>query len=129
MQMFRKFGDEVYLIYNPGTESVEVGENIKILDDFIGRELIVQVIEQNLVDLAGILEDIIRVESIGEVDVRDDANHFASLIFCQRISRIPVFEQALNDRVGRCYSSYVLPEHWTCDIQGKRNYPALLRGF
>jgi len=71
MQMFRKFGDEVYLIYNPRTENVEVGESIKVLDESIGRGLIVQVIEQSLVDLAGILEDIIRVESIGEVDVRE----------------------------------------------------------
>jgi hypothetical protein len=71
MQMFRKFGDEVILIYNPRTESVEVGESIKVLDDSIGRGLVVQVIEESLVDLAGILEDIIRVESIGEVDVHE----------------------------------------------------------
>jgi hypothetical protein len=71
MQMFRKYGDEVILIYNPRIENVEVGENIKILDTEIGRGLVVQVIEQSPVDLAGILEDIIRVESIGEVDVEE----------------------------------------------------------
>ena len=59
MQMFRKIGDEVLLVYNPRHESVEVGENIKILDEQKGRGLIVQVIEQSLVDLAGILEDIV----------------------------------------------------------------------
>ena len=49
MQMFRKIGDEVLLVYNPRHESVEVGENIKILDEQKGRGLIVQVIEQSLV--------------------------------------------------------------------------------
>jgi energy-coupling factor transporter ATP-binding protein EcfA2 len=69
MQMFRKIGDEVILIYNPRNESVEVGDSIKVLDKSAGRGLIVQVIEESLVDLAGILEDIIRTESIGEIKV------------------------------------------------------------
>jgi hypothetical protein len=71
MQMFRKYGDEVILIYNPRMENVEVGENIKIVDTEVGRGLVVQVIEQSLVDLAGILEDIIRAESIGEINVEE----------------------------------------------------------
>jgi len=71
MEMFRKIGDEVILVYNPRSESVEVGESIKILDENHGRGLIVQVIEQSLVDLTGILEDIIRRESIGEVEVEE----------------------------------------------------------
>jgi len=73
VQMFRKIGDEVVLVYNPRNESVEVGENIKILDKSRGRGLIVQVIEESLVDLAGILEDIIRTESIGEVEIESFA--------------------------------------------------------
>lgn len=69
--MFRKIGDEVVLVYNPRAEGVEVGENIKILDENHSRGLIVQVIEQSLIDLSGILEDIIRAESIGEVEVEE----------------------------------------------------------
>lgn len=71
MEMFRKIGDEVILVYNPRSESVEVGESIKILDENHGRGMIVQVIEQSLVDLTGILEDIIRRESIGEAEVEE----------------------------------------------------------
>ena len=71
MQMFRKIGDEVILVYNPRTEEVEVGENIRIIDKGRNRGLIAQVIEQSLVDLGGILEDIIRVESVGEVEVEE----------------------------------------------------------
>ncbi|RLI96110.1 MAG: hypothetical protein DRP00_05845 [Candidatus Aenigmatarchaeota archaeon] len=71
MQMFRKIGDEVLLVYNPRHESVEVGENIKILDEQKGRGLIVQVIEQSLVDLAGILEDIVRAESVSKMKLEE----------------------------------------------------------
>lgn len=59
------------LIYNPRTENVEVGQNISILDEGYNRGLVVQIIEQSLVDLAGILEDIIRTESIGEIMVKE----------------------------------------------------------
>ncbi|HIE14029.1 TPA: DUF87 domain-containing protein, partial [Candidatus Bathyarchaeota archaeon] len=71
MKMFRKIGDEVILVYNPRTEDVEVGENIKVVDQARNRGLIVQVIEEGLVDLTGILEDIIRVESIGDVEIEE----------------------------------------------------------
>ena len=71
MQMFRKIGDEVILIYNPRREKVEVGENIKIIDEKEGRGLLVQVIEQNLVDLTGILEDIIRIESTERISFEE----------------------------------------------------------
>ena len=73
MQMFRKIGDEVVLIYNPRREKVEVGENIKIIDEKEGRGLLVQVIEQNLVDLTGILEDIIRIESMERISSHEHA--------------------------------------------------------
>lgn len=69
--MFRKISDEVILVYNPRTENVEVGQNISILDEGHQRGLIVQVIEQSLIDLAGILEDIIRTESIGEIQLEE----------------------------------------------------------
>lgn len=71
--MFRKIGDEVILVYNPRHESVEVGENIKIADEPRERGLIVQVIEQSLVDLTGILEDIIRTESIERIKIEEHA--------------------------------------------------------
>lgn len=71
MEMFRKLGDEVILIYNPRLENVEIGQNIKIMDKAVKRGIIVQVIEQSLVDLTGILEDIVRRESIGEQKVTE----------------------------------------------------------
>lgn len=71
--MFRKVGDEVVLIYNPRLEDVEVGQNIRIFDPTRNRGLIVQVIEESLVDLTGILEDIVRRESIGELKVSEHA--------------------------------------------------------
>jgi len=73
MQMFRKIGDEVILVYNPRHESVEVGENIKITDEKRNRGLLVQVIDQSLVDLTGILEDIVREESIEKMRIEEHA--------------------------------------------------------
>lgn len=63
MQIFRKIGDEIYLVYHPN-EKIEVGENLEIVDIREKRGLIIQVIELNLVDLPGILEDIVRQEAI-----------------------------------------------------------------
>jgi len=69
--MFRKIGDEVILVYNPRHDSVEVGENVKIIDEKIKRGLLVQIIEQSLVDLTGILEDIVRAESIEKMNIEE----------------------------------------------------------
>jgi len=69
--MFRKIGDEVILVYNPRHDSVEVGENVKIMDEKNKRGLLVQIIEQSLVDLTGILEDIVRSESIERMSVEE----------------------------------------------------------
>lgn len=63
MQILDKNGNEVLLIY--GTrEEVEVGENIKIWDSKKKRGLIIQIIEINLANIPGILEDLLRNESI-----------------------------------------------------------------
>lgn len=68
MQVFEKIGDELILVYNPRErEEVEVGENLMIIDETRGRGVIVQVIEQNLVDLPGILEDLVRRESLAHI--------------------------------------------------------------
>jgi len=69
--MFRKTGDEVILIYTPRRETVEVGQNIKIIDQPRKRGLLVQIIEQSLVDLTGILEDIVRTESIEKAKIEE----------------------------------------------------------
>ncbi len=61
MRVLAKKGDEVLLVYSPG-ESVEVGENIEIIEEGESRGILVQVIEENLLDLPGILEDIVRHE-------------------------------------------------------------------
>jgi len=63
MHILTKSRDEIYLVYHPD-EKIEVGESLKIVDTRENRGLIVQVIELNLVDLPGILEDIVRREAI-----------------------------------------------------------------
>jgi len=68
LQVFNKVGDEIILVYHP-KESVEVGENLRIVDKEASRGIVVQVIEQNLVDLPGILEDAVRRESLTKVTV------------------------------------------------------------
>ena len=69
--MFRKIGDEVILVYNPRHDRVEVGENVRIIDEKSKRGLLAQIIEQSLVDLTGILEDIIRAESIEKMSIEE----------------------------------------------------------
>jgi len=71
MQLLRKVGDEIIIIYNPRKENVEVGENLKIYDENVGRGIVAQVIEQSLVDLTGILEDIVRHESMESFSVEE----------------------------------------------------------
>ncbi len=61
LQLFRKIGDEIYFVYNPN-ENVEVGDNFKIIDRNVNRGILVQVIEVNLIDLPGILTDVLRRE-------------------------------------------------------------------
>ncbi|MCE4608612.1 MAG: ATP-binding protein [Caldisphaeraceae archaeon] len=63
MQVLSKSGDEIYLIYHP-SERLEVGQTIKVYDKKEDRGLLLQVIELNLVDLPGILEDIVRHEAV-----------------------------------------------------------------
>ncbi len=63
MQILHKNGDEVLLLYG-SREEVEVGENVMVWDDKKKRGLIMQVIEINLADVPGTLEDLIRNESI-----------------------------------------------------------------
>ena len=63
MQVFSKDADEVVLLYSPRDE-VEVGENIKIWDESKKRGVIIQIIELDLARIPGILEDLIRNESI-----------------------------------------------------------------
>ncbi len=63
MQILNKEGNEVLLIYGP-KEEAEIGENIKIWDSKKNRGLLIQIIEINLANIPGILEDLIRNESI-----------------------------------------------------------------
>ncbi|RLE64668.1 MAG: hypothetical protein DRN53_00670 [Thermoprotei archaeon] len=65
MQILTKSGDEIYLVYHPD-EKIEVGETLEIIDTKEDRGLIVQVIELNLVDLPGILEDVVRQEAVSK---------------------------------------------------------------
>lgn len=63
MQILHKNADEVLLLYG-SREEVEVGENVMVWDAKKKRGLIMQVIEINLADVPGTLEDLIRNESI-----------------------------------------------------------------
>lgn len=56
-------GNRVTLAYNPGKESVEVGDNIVILDRVDKRGVLVQVIEISVPELPGILLEIVRREA------------------------------------------------------------------
>ena len=73
MQILTKSGDEIYLVYHPD-EKIEVGESLEIVDARENRGLIVQVIELNLVDLPGILEDVVRHEAVRTVRVVEVAS-------------------------------------------------------
>jgi hypothetical protein len=70
MQVYQKVGDEVILLYNPSKEEVIVGENLLIADNSRKRAILVQVFEQNLVELPGILEELIRKESLAGIKVQ-----------------------------------------------------------
>lgn len=63
MQILNVSGSEVLLLYGP-REEVEVGENIMVWDEKKKRGLVIQIIEINLANVPGILEDLIRNESI-----------------------------------------------------------------
>jgi hypothetical protein len=56
-------GNMVTLVYNPGKESVEVGDNIVILDRGDKRGVLVQVIEISVPELPGVLLEIVRREA------------------------------------------------------------------
>jgi hypothetical protein len=71
MQVYQKIGDEVILLYNPSKEEVIVGENLLIADSSRKKGILVQVFEQNLVELPGILEELIRKESLAEMKVQE----------------------------------------------------------
>jgi len=71
MQVYQKIGDEVILLYNPSKEEVIVGENLLIADNSRKKGILVQVFEQNLVELPGILEELIRKESLAEMKVQE----------------------------------------------------------
>jgi len=60
-------GNIVTLIYNPGKESIEVGDNIVILDRGDRRGVLVQVIEISVPELPGILLEFVRREASARV--------------------------------------------------------------
>lgn len=74
MQLFRKIGDELIIVYGP-TESVEVGETLKLEEG--ERGIIAQVIESSLLDLPGILEEVVRSEIIEEGNREIGSGDFA----------------------------------------------------
>jgi hypothetical protein len=56
-------GNIVTLVYNPGKEKVEVGDNIVILDRGDERGVLVQVIQISVPELPGMLLEIVRREA------------------------------------------------------------------
>jgi hypothetical protein len=73
MQIYQKVGDEIILLYNPSKEEVIVGENLLIVDNSRMKGILVQVFEQNLVEIPGILEELIRKESSAQIRVQEHA--------------------------------------------------------
>lgn len=63
MNILNVEGNIVTLVYNPGKEKVEVGDNIVILDRRDERGVLVQVIQISVPELPGILLEIVRREA------------------------------------------------------------------
>lgn len=59
MQVLLKKADELIIVYDP-RERVEVGDNLLAREK--GRGVLLQVIETSLLDLPGILEEVVRSE-------------------------------------------------------------------
>ncbi|MHA1144563.1 MAG: ATP-binding protein [Candidatus Helarchaeota archaeon] len=68
MEIFDKKGNELILIYDPVQEKdPEVGTNFLVFDSVTQRGLLVFIIEQNLVNVPGILEELVRTVGFGKV--------------------------------------------------------------
>lgn len=105
MQMFQKFGNEVILVYNPAAnEEVQVGENLLIMDEVRKKGIIVQVFEQNLVDLPGILEELIRRESLTHLKLEEHAPaeyvKYAFDVKNMKFARAKIHKQVIGDEIA-----------------------------
>jgi len=103
MNVLKKYGNEITIIFRP-SEQLEVGENLILTDRYTNRGLIVQVIEENLVDLPGILEDVVRKEAISErikIDnlTSTEANNLASDIANMRLARAKIRKEIRNGEI------------------------------
>jgi len=70
MEVLTKKGDELLIVYHP-SEKIEVGSSLIVKDNETGRGLLIQVIEDNLVDLPGILEDIVRKVAVTRLEITE----------------------------------------------------------
>jgi len=66
LQVLLKKGDDLIIVYDP-REKVEVGDNLLIRETEKERGVLVQVVETSLLDLPGILEEVVRSEVTKDV--------------------------------------------------------------
>jgi hypothetical protein len=99
MQLFRKIGDELIIVYGP-TETVEVGDTLKVEEQ--QRGIIAQVIESSLLDLPGILEEVVRSE-ITDEEVRSvggtDYALYSARIKNMRFARCKIRKEIRIERI------------------------------
>jgi len=99
MQLFRKIGDELIIVYGP-TESVEVGDTLNVEEG--QRGIIAQVIESSLLDLPGILEEVVRSE-ITDEEVRSiggtDYALYSARIKNMRFARCKIRKEVRGERI------------------------------
>lgn len=109
MQLFRKIGDEVYFVYSPD-ENVEVGDNLKIIDMNANRGILAQVIELNLIDLPGILTDILRREVSNSIvsltEIKSNAMEPVIDIRNMRIARAKIRKEIIIENGIEIFSSW-----------------------
>jgi len=96
-------GNIVTLVYNPVKESVEVGDNLVIMDRRNGRGILVQVVEIAVPELPGILLDIIRREVMSErpeVYGVEEAESYHKAVESTKYARARIMMEVRRDEDG-----------------------------
>ena len=99
MQVLLKRGDELIIVYDP-REKVEVGDNLLVREK--ERGVLVQVIETSLLDLPGILEEVVRSEVTKDI-VREigpkEYGLYASRVKNMKYARAKIRKEVVGDSI------------------------------